>query len=98
MDEITEQYINAKKWKKSMLIAMTAMMIMAAALIVCGFVIKGFLVFFLISGGIVAVVGAAAFIMYSLSFNKMDRMVRKFLSDNGKTEEEINSLLGGKEK
>ncbi|MDE7360961.1 MAG: hypothetical protein K2N38_03400 [Oscillospiraceae bacterium] len=95
MDEIIEQYIDAKKMKKSMLIAMIAILAMAAGLIVCGFIIRDLITLFLISGVVVAVLGAAVFIIYAAAFNKLDKMVRQYLAANGKSEEEINSILGG---
>lgn len=95
MDEIIEQYIDAKKTKRTMLIAMVAMLVMAATLIVFGIIVRELIALFIISGAIVAVLGAAVFIIYSAAFNKLDKTVRQYLAANGKSEEEINSVLGG---
>ena len=95
MEEIIEQYNNAKKWKREMLIAMIAMLALAAAIIVCGFIITDLMVMFMISGGVIAVFGAVLFIISDATFKKVDKLIREYLSANGKSAEEINSILGG---
>lgn len=95
MDEIIEQYNTAKKWKSEMFIAMIALLTLAAVMIVCGFIMKELLVVFLILGGVIAVLGAAVFIISSATFKKVDKLIRDYLTANGKSAEEINSILGG---
>lgn len=95
MDEIIEQYNTAKKWKKEMLIAMIALLTLAVVMIVCGLFIKELLVVFLIFGGVIAVLGAAVFIISNVTFKKADKLIREYLAADGKSAEEINSILGG---
>lgn len=95
MEEIIEQYSEAKKWKRDMLIAMIAMLAVAAASVVIAFIIKELMALFLIFGGILAVLGAVMYIVSSATFNKADKLIRNYLAANGKSEEEINSILGG---
>lgn len=94
MEEIIEQYNNAKKWKREMLILMAVMLVLAAVIIVCAFIVKPLMAVFLIAGGFVAVLGAGVFIVSNATFKKVDKLVREYLAANGKTSEEINSILG----
>lgn len=96
MEEIIEQYNNTKKWKREMLILMAVMLVVAAAIIVWAFVIKALMAVFLIAGGLVAALGAAVFIVSNATFKKVDKLVREYLTANGKSAEEINSILGAK--
>lgn len=94
MEELIEQYNNARKWKKDMFIAMIIMLVLAALMIAAGFIVSELIALFLISGGIIAALGGAICIISGRTFKKVDGLVRKYLSDNGKSEEEINSMLG----
>lgn len=98
MEEIIEQYNEAKKWKRDMLIAMIAMLAVAAASVIIAFIIKELMALFLIFGGILAVLGVAIFAISAGTFKKADTLIRKYLASNGKSEEEINSMLGGASK
>ena len=95
MEELIEQYNGAKKWKKEMLIALIALLALAAGMIVCAFIIKDLMVYFLIFAAIIAAVGVAVFVISNATFKKVDKMIREYLAANGKSAEEINSLLGG---
>lgn len=95
MEEIIEHYNEARKWKRDMLIAMIAMLVSAAGAVVVAFIIRELMALFLIFGGILAVLGVAMYIISSVTFNKADRLIRKYLAANGKSEEEINSMLSG---
>ena len=95
MEELIEQYNAAKKWKKEMLIALIALLVLAAGMIICGCILTDLLVLFSIFAGIVAAVGVAVFIISNVTFNKVDKLIREDLSSNGKSPEEINSILGG---
>lgn len=98
MEEIIEQYNEAKKWKRDMLIAMIAMLVVAAASVIIAFIIKELMALFLIFGGILAVLGVAIFAISAGTFKKADTLIRKYLAANGKSEEEVNSMLGGASK
>lgn len=98
MEEIIEQYNNAKKWKREMLIAMIAMLTLAVGMIVCGLFINDLIVLFMISGGIIAAFGVVLFIISNSTFKKVDKLIREYLAANGKSSEEINSILGGSAK
>lgn len=94
MEEIVEQYKEAKKWKRDMLIAMAAMLALGVIMVVCGFIIKDLMVIFFIFGGIVAALGAVVCIVAFFTFKKADGIVREYLASTGKTQEEINAVLG----
>ncbi len=94
MEELIEQYNNAKKWKKDMFIAMIAMLVLAALMIAAGFIVSELIALFLISGGIIAALGVAVCIISGCTFKKVDGLVIKYLSASGKTEDEINYILG----
>ena len=95
MEELIEQYNFAKKWKKEMFIALIALLVLGVGMIICGCIITDLMVLFLVFGCIVAAVGVVIFIISTTTFNKVDKMIREYLAANGKSTEEINSILGG---
>ena len=98
MEEIIEQYNAAKKWRMEMLFAMTVTLALAVIIVIVGIIIKDLLAMFLVLGGVIGILGVIIFVVANVTFKKADSMVRQYLAANGKTEEEINSVLGTKSK
>lgn len=98
MEELIEQYNAAKKWRREMFIAMIAMLALMAVIIVIGFVIKELLPLFLILGAVVGVLGVLVNIVAANTLKKAGRLIGDYLKAQGKTEEEINSILEGSAK
>lgn len=94
MEEIVEQYKNALKWKNQMFIFMTVLFALAAASTALGFVIRELLAMFAVFGVMMAALGIFISVVAANTFNKMDKLVKEYLSNMGKSEEEIISILG----
>ncbi|MBD5128679.1 MAG: hypothetical protein HDT43_01955 [Ruminococcaceae bacterium] len=95
MEEIIEQYKAAKKWRREMFIAMIIMLALMVVMIVVGFVIKALLPLFIVFGIIVGALGVTVNVIAANTFKKAHKLVKDYLTSRGKTEAEINSILGG---
>lgn len=95
MEEIVEQYKNAEKWRKEMFIAMIVMLVFMVIIIIVGIIITDLMALFFIFGGIIGLLGAVIYAVAHFTFKKADRLIREYLAGLGKSEEEINSILGG---
>lgn len=98
MEELIEQYNAAKKWRKEMFIAMIVLLVLMTVIVVIGFVIKELLPLFLIFGIVVGALGVLVNVIAANTFKKAGRIIGDYLKSQGKTEEEINSILGDSSK
>lgn len=98
MEELIEQYNLARKWRREMLVAMIVLLAVMAALIAVGFVFGEFLAIFVIFGVLVGALGVLVNVISANTLKKARRIIAEYLSSQGKTEEEINSVLGGAKK
>ncbi|MCX4357261.1 MAG: hypothetical protein OSJ43_13745 [Oscillospiraceae bacterium] len=98
MEELIEQYHIAKKWRKEMFFAMIAMLALMVVIFAVGFVISGLLPLFLIFGGVVGALGVLVNILSANTLKKAAKIIGDYLTSQGKTEEEINTILEGSEK
>lgn len=94
MEEIVEQYKNAKKWRKEMFITMIVMLLLMAVIIIVGIIITDLMALFFIFGAIMGLLGAVIYAVAHFTFKKADGLVREYLANLGKSEEEIRSILG----
>lgn len=95
MEELVEQYNTAKKWRREMFIAMIVMLVLMVIIVAVGFFIRELLPLFLIFGGVVGVLGVLVNFLSAKMLKKAGKIIGDYLKSQGKTEEEINSILGG---
>lgn len=95
MEELVEQYNTAKKWRREMFIAMIVMLALMVIIAAVGFFIRELLPLFLIFGGVVGALGVLVNILSAKMLKKAGKIIGDYLKSQGKTEEEINSILGG---
>ena len=95
MEELIEQYNAAKKWRKEMFIAMIVLLALTVVMVVLGFVIRELLTLFLIFGVVVGALGVLVNVIAANTFKKAGRIIGDYLRSQGKTEEEIKSILEG---
>lgn len=93
MNEIIEQYKNAKGWHKQMRLFMIALTALGAVFAVLGFVFKDFWVILLILGAVMASLGIFTYAFASHTLKKFDETLRRHFKEAGKTDEEISSIL-----
>lgn len=98
MEELVEQYNNVKKWRKEMFIAMIVLLALMVLSVVLGIIFRELLVLFVIFGIIMSALGVTVNILSANTLKKAGKIIKDFLSANGKTEEEIIAILGNASK
>lgn len=98
MEELIEQYNTAKKWRKEMFIAMIVMLVLMVIIAAVGFFIRALLPLFLIFGGTVGALGVLVNFLSANTLKKAGKIIGDYLKSQGKTDEEIHSILGGASK